>query len=151
MNNKMLRKAGLISLMVIANCTFTYAQGRSILSLNDPWKAGQLLPAEQLVSMIKKGEKIQIYNIGPVANIKGAVSFGAASEAKNLEKFKLSLKNKPRNQRIVFYCGCCPMNKCPNIRPAFKMLQQMNFTNMQVLELPTNIRVDWINKGYPID
>ncbi len=147
--NTMFRKVGLISLMVIVHCTFTYAQDRRTLSLNDPWKAGQLLPAEQLASMIKKGEKIKIYNIGPVGNIKGAVNFGAASEAKNLEKFKLSLKDKPRNQRMVFYCGCCPMNNCPNIRPAFRMLQQMKFTNIQILELPTNIRVDWINKGYP--
>jgi thiosulfate/3-mercaptopyruvate sulfurtransferase len=48
---------------------------------------------------------------------------------------------------IVFYCGCCPFNHCPNVRPAFKVLKQMGFTNFKLLNLPENLKVNWINIG----
>jgi hypothetical protein len=35
------------------------------------------------------------------------------------------------------------------VRPALALLQQMKFTNYHLLNLPHNIKVDWIEKGYP--
>jgi hypothetical protein len=34
---------------------------------------------------------------------------------------------------VVIYCGCCPLDKCPNVRPAFTLLKTMGFTNLHVL------------------
>ena len=76
---------------------------------------------------------------------------GAASEKENLERFKKALKALPKTSLVVVYCGCCPMERCPNVRPAFQALQSAGFTNARLLNLPTNIKVDWINKGYPME
>ena len=62
---------------------------------------------------------------------------------------KEKLKALPKNTQVVVYCGCCPYDKCPNIRPAFQALISSGFINGKVLNLPTNIKTDWINKGFP--
>lgn len=117
---------------------------------NNPWKEDQLIMPETLAGMISKKDKVKIYNIGSVQDIKGATNMGAASESENLKRFKKVLKTLPKDEAIVIYCGCCPMHKCPNIRPAFKMAQEAKFTNVRLLNVPTNIKTDWIDKGYPV-
>jgi len=51
----------------------------------------------------------------------------------------------------VIYCGCCPLERCPNIRPAFVALRQMGFTNVRVLLLPNSFEADWAGKGLPYE
>ncbi len=43
----------------------------------------------------------------------------------------------------------CTIANCPNIRPAFSLLNEMKFTNHKLLDIPKNIKVDWIDKGFP--
>jgi hypothetical protein len=62
---------------------------------------------------------------------------------------KRASANVPKNADIVIYCGCCPMDKCPNVRPAYRALKELGFTNVRVLSLPTNIHTDWDSKDYP--
>jgi thiosulfate/3-mercaptopyruvate sulfurtransferase len=38
----------------------------------------------------------------------------------------------------------------PYIRPAMALLKNMQFSNYKLLNLPQNVKVDWIDKGYPI-
>ncbi|RYE24292.1 MAG: rhodanese-like domain-containing protein [Sphingobacteriaceae bacterium] len=91
-----------------------------------------------------------ILNIGVVTDIKGARHIGAVSEAQNMKKLNTAVHLLPKTTPVVIYCGCCPFNKCPNIRPAFTALQKEGFTNIKVLDLPTNLKVDWSSKGYPL-
>jgi thiosulfate/3-mercaptopyruvate sulfurtransferase len=35
----------------------------------------------------------------------------------------------------------------PNIRPAFKLLTEMEFTHFKLLNLPHNLKTDWIDRG----
>ena len=51
---------------------------------------------------------------------------------------------------VVVYCGCCPFEHCPNIRPAMAVLKEMNFTDYYLLNLLRNIKINWIDKGYPV-
>lgn len=119
---------------------------------SDPWKRSQLMQASDLASLLKnpKAKKPLIYNIGVMQDIKGARNFGAASEKENLNRFKKTLKGLPKATFLVVYCGCCPFDKCPNIRPAVRAINEMGFTNAKLLNLPTNIKVDWKDKGYPL-
>ena len=119
---------------------------------SDPWKRSQLMQASDLALLIKnpKAKKPLIFNIGVVQDIKGARNLGAASEKENLERFKKTLKGLPKTTFLVVYCGCCPFDKCPNIRPAIRTLNEMGFTNAKLLNLPTNIKTDWKDKGYPL-
>lgn len=122
------------------------------LDKRDTWTQKDLIEPSALAAIIAnpKAKQAMVYNIGVVENIKGAKSFGAASEKENLEKFKKTLDGLPKTSFVVVYCGCCPFNKCPNIRPAFNLMKSMGFLNGKLLNMPTNLKQNWIDKGYPL-
>jgi rhodanese-related sulfurtransferase len=91
-----------------------------------------------------------IYNIGFVGNIEGAKKLNPASKEAGLKQLQLELKDKPKNTPIIIYCGCCPFEHCPNVKPAFALLQKLGYKNAKILNLPTSIKADWIDKGYPM-
>ena len=121
--------------------------------VKDPWTRADLMAPASLAAMIKnpKASKPVIFNIGVVENIKGARNMGGASEKENLDRFKKALSTIPKTSTVVVYCGCCPFDRCPNIRPALTTLKAAGFKNGKLLNLPTNIKVDWINKGYLVE
>jgi len=120
--------------------------------VSNPWTNSQLLEPSELAADIKAGETKTpiIFNIGAVEDIKGAIHIGAVSNAENLEKLKEAVAALSKNTAIVIYCGCCPFVKCPNIRPAFTELQKLGFTNVKLLNISTNLKTNWIAKGYPL-
>jgi thiosulfate/3-mercaptopyruvate sulfurtransferase len=118
----------------------------------EPWTEQQLLAPASLASVIRNAsaKKPVIICVGPGALIKGSIDIGPAKEKENLEKLKDQLSRLPKNADIVVYCGCCPFEHCPNIRPAFILLNQMKFTNARLLNLEHNIKTDWVAMGYPV-
>lgn len=124
----------------------------SALGVNDPWTDNQLLEPSVLArDLNNKGTQIpMIFNIGAVEDIKNAKHIGVLSINKNLEKLRGVVAILPKGTAIVIYCGCCPFNKCPNIRPAFVELKKLGFTNFKLLNLPFNLQTNWIAKGYPL-
>jgi rhodanese-related sulfurtransferase len=84
-------------------------------------------------------------------HIPDAIYAGPASQPEGIAALKKAVSGQPKNRAIVLYCGCCPWDKCPNIRPALAALREMGFQNVKVLELPQNLKTDWIDKGYPIE
>lgn len=122
------------------------------LGVSNPWTEKQVIEPQILASLITDANtnKPVILNIGVVTDIKGARHIGAISEAQNMKKLNSAVYLLPKNTPVVIYCGCCPFNKCPNIRPAFTALQKEGFTDVKVLDLPTNLKVDWSSKGYPL-
>lgn len=117
----------------------------------EPWKENQLMAPAELAQLINdpSAEKPVIFSIGPGAYIKGSIDIGPAREKTNLEKLRQQLSKLPKNRQIVIYCGCCPFVHCPNIRPAFALLNEMHFTKHRLLNLASNLKVDWLDKGYP--
>jgi hypothetical protein len=83
--------------------------------------------------------------------VKGSIDIGPDKVAENLNKLKQKLGKLPKNAQIVVYCGCCPFSRCPNIRPGMALINEMQFTNYKLLNLPQNVKVDWIDKGYPMN
>ncbi|HKW61321.1 MAG TPA: rhodanese-like domain-containing protein [Candidatus Acidoferrum sp.] len=75
---------------------------------------------------------------------------GTASTEQGLAELKTWAASLPRSTELVIYCGCCPMDKCPNIRPAYTALNAMGFKKVRVLMLPTSFAADWADKGYPM-
>ena len=118
-----------------------------------PWRADQLMEPADLAKAINDPAAVKplIYSIGPGGNIKGDIEMGPAQEKENLAKFENTLKGLSKDTSIVIYCGCCPFEHCPNVRPAFKLLTDMHFTNFKLLNLSHNIKTDWISKGYPMN
>ena len=75
---------------------------------------------------------------------------GTASTEQGLAELKAWATSLPRSTELVIYCGCCPMDKCPNIRPAYTALSATGFKKVRVLILPTSFAADWADKGYPM-
>lgn len=115
-----------------------------------PWKPTELMEPGELNYVIKANKAPVIFNIGSVEDIKGAIHIGPVSEAANLEKFKTALVAHAKSTEIVIYCGCCPFGKCPNIRPPYKLLKDLGYTNVKVLNLYVNLRNNWTSAGYPL-
>jgi thiosulfate/3-mercaptopyruvate sulfurtransferase len=117
------------------------------------WKPDQLLSQAHLAALIKdpSAEKPLIINIGPAGSIKGSVEIESVNKKENLEKLKELLSKENRSREVVVYCGCCPYKNCPNIRPAFSLLNSLEFINYKLLDLPHNLKVDWIDHGYPME
>ncbi len=119
----------------------------------EPWSEKDLMQPAALASMINntKSAKPVILNIGPLADIKGAVNIGSTNDKANLEKMKKALAAVPKDKMVVIYCGCCPFRNCPNIRPAFALLKEQGYKSPRLLNLPQNLKVDWTDYGYPLN
>jgi thiosulfate/3-mercaptopyruvate sulfurtransferase len=123
----------------------------------DPWPSSQTLPASGLASELadKNGTPPTVVYVGfrtlfAGGHIAGASFNGTASTDEGLTSLKEWVEHLPRSTNLVIYCGCCPFDKCPNIRPAYTALSNMGFKKVRVLVLPTNFATDWVDKGYPI-
>lgn len=85
------------------------------------------------------------------AHVPGSVYIGPDSKPEGIEKLKETVAKEPRDREIIIYCGCCPWDKCPNMRPAFAALREMGFTHISAVQIPENLAKDWIDKGYPTE
>ena len=114
------------------------------------WTSDDLLEPSDLSSTIKSNKNVPvIFSIGPGAIIPHSRDIGMLKETENMQKFKDQLSTLAKDSSIVIYCGCCPFEHCPNVRPAIQLMKDLNFTNYKLLNLPHNIKIDWINKGFP--
>ncbi|MGV8879131.1 MAG: rhodanese-like domain-containing protein [Sphingobacteriaceae bacterium] len=130
-----------------------YANAQSFPGKAAIWNKDQVIEPAALMAIMNKPDaaaKPIIYNIGFVNDIPGAKNIGAANDQKKLEKFKTMMKSVPKKTLVVIYCGCCPFEKCPNVKPAYTVLKDLGFTNFRILNLPTSLKADWIDKGYPL-
>lgn len=124
----------------------------------EPWSSAQVLQAQDLVRELaaeKSGSAPTIVYVGFRTLFEGghipAASFhGTASKEEGLAELKKWAASLPRDTNLVIYCGCCPFDRCPNIRPAYAALRDLGFTHLRVLVLPTSFAADWVEKGYPI-
>ncbi len=121
---------------------------------SDPWSKAELLEPAALAQQLRSGKPPVIVFVGfpflyRSRHIPSAIEAGPASKPEDIALLKKKVAGLPKNADIVIYCGCCPMVKCPNVRPAYRALKQMGFTHIRVLDLPANLHTDWYVKGYP--
>ena len=140
-----------ISLFTIAFIATAF-QGVTAQNVSNPWTQQQLLEPAALAKTITSSKSPQplIYCIGPQAVIKNSIEIGSTQNKDNLRNFKQQISRLPKDANIVIYCGCCPFDVCPNIRPAVNLLNEMKFKNFKLLNLAHNIKADWIDHGYPV-
>jgi thiosulfate/3-mercaptopyruvate sulfurtransferase len=127
------------------------AQQASLIS------SSRLIKPEELVAVLRSstGERPLLIQVGShvlysQAHIPGSEYIGPASSANGLQQLRQRIESLPRKKFIVIYCGCCPWNHCPNVKPADDVLESMGFTNVKVLYIANNFGTDWVDKGYPV-
>jgi hypothetical protein len=118
----------------------------------EPWTPEQLLaPADLAARINQKDPSLPLLIcVGPSGVIKGSIETGPGRDKENIDKLRKLLSKEDRNREVVIYCGCCPFEHCPNVRPAFSVLKEMHFTHPKLLNLSHNIKIDWIDHGYPV-
>ncbi|MCO6460568.1 MAG: hypothetical protein J5I59_04135 [Saprospiraceae bacterium] len=131
--------------------TFLFVTNSVTAQKAEPWTPKQLMSTEDLAKKIenKQTDNLVIISIGPDEVIPGTIFIGPANNKDNLKKLKSKLKGISKDKEVVIYCGCCPFDRCPNVRPAFTALKEMGFKNARLLDIPHNIKVDWLDKDYP--
>jgi thiosulfate/3-mercaptopyruvate sulfurtransferase len=139
----------------IRTCAFVLCLATLAFGAGDVDAAHQVT-AEQLAKQLQASKAPLVLNVGPhtlyqQAHIKGSEYIGAGSSEEGLAKLRERVKALPHSAAIVLYCGCCPWDHCPNVRPAFTELQKMGFSNVKVLYIANNIGADWVDKGYPTE
>jgi thiosulfate/3-mercaptopyruvate sulfurtransferase len=125
-------------------------------AINPPWTPAQVIHAEDLARMIKEKPAPPVYQVGFAVmyqskHIPGSVYAGPGRTDEGLAELKKAVAGVPKDRLIVLYCGCCPWDHCPNMKPAYKLLHSLGYNQIKVVEIPTNFATDWINKGYPVE
>lgn len=117
----------------------------------------QLIQPEDLAKTLQSsgGQKPIVLYVGPHilyvhAHVPGAEYIGQTGKPEGLDKLRERAKSLPHDAFVVIYCGCCPWDRCPNIRPAYQELAKMGFKNLRVLYLSSSFGIDWTEKGYPV-
>jgi thiosulfate/3-mercaptopyruvate sulfurtransferase len=157
-----IRKIGTIVALagLVALCTRMPAQGpfgtpNESSAFSIPEK--QLIQPAELKRILadKSVDKPLVLQVGSrvlfdQAHIVGSEYAGPGSQQAGLDQLKQRVSSVPKDKTIVLYCGCCPWNRCPNVAPAFKLLQGLGFTRLKVLYMANNFGGDWVEKGYPV-
>ena len=123
----------------------------------DPWPSSQTLEPAQLAKMLTD-KYLSVPTVVFVGfrslyvggHVPDAAFHGTASTEQGLAELRAWAARVPRSTDLVIYCGCCPFDKCPNIRPAYTAMSSMGFKKLRVLAIPTSFAVDWAGKGYPM-
>jgi thiosulfate/3-mercaptopyruvate sulfurtransferase len=125
-------------------------------AVNPPWDAPQVLQTDDLAKMIaSKSGKPRVFQVGFAVlykskHIPGSTYAGPGSKDEGLQLLQEAVASVAKDQLIVLYCGCCPWDHCPNMKPAFRLLQSLGYKNIKVVEIPQNFAKDWVEKGYPV-
>jgi thiosulfate/3-mercaptopyruvate sulfurtransferase len=111
-------------------------------------------PAE-LATRLGAGEKPLLVHVGfkklyQQAHIPGSEFFGPGSDPQVLAKLRERLAELPRTSEVIIYCGCCPLEHCPNVEPAYAAVRELGFSNATVLYIPKDLGADWVAHGYPV-
>jgi len=124
-----------------------------------PWTQAQTVDAAAFareIAAARGPDRPLVAYTGPpflygVGRIPGAVMLGVAASPAGVRALQAWAEPLPRTSNIVVYCGCCPLDDCPNLIPAFSRLRDMGFTRVRVLILPRSFGADWASPGYPVE
>jgi len=119
-----------------------------------PWPPSDLLQPAKLVDEMQSAHPPTIISVAfPVLyrnrRILHALTAGPGSKPEGIALLKETVAKLPKDADLVIYCGCCPMVRCPNIRPAYTTLKELGFQHIRVLNVATNMHDDWYAKNYP--
>ena len=138
------------------------AQRPTTAAADAPWTPDELIRPVDLARHLARVRQpsahldfgVEIIQVGyqklyDVKHIPGSVYAGPA--AHDLEPLKKAVAGIPRDHQILLYCGCCPWDHCPNLKPAFSLLKSLGYTKIVVLEIPKSFGTDWVAAGYPVE
>lgn len=111
-------------------------------------------PKDLAAQLAGSDSKAIIFHVGPSVlyrsrHIPGAIDIGMTSKPEPLEALRTAAGKLSRDRDVFLYCGCCPWDRCPNIKPAIELLRGMGFQKVKAVYLAQNFKSDWVDHGYP--
>ena len=76
---------------------------------------------------------------------------GPGTNQEGRDLLRNALAGVPKEREIVIYCGCCPWDHCPNMKPALDVLHALGYQHVKALMIETNLSKNWIQLGYPTE
>jgi thiosulfate/3-mercaptopyruvate sulfurtransferase len=123
----------------------------------DPWTLQQTVRPADFVKELQQEKDpyptviyVGVKTLYEGGHIPGAAFYGPGSTEQGLAELRKFASALPKHSDVVLYCGCCPLEKCPNLRPAFTALKDIGFARLRVLILPTSFNADWVERGFPV-
>jgi len=147
----------ILALLVLSLVAITLFPSAVAQNPVNPWSLSQTVQPGDLLKELSEPKTaptvlfVGFQRLYAAGHIKGAQYHGTGGSIEGIAQIKSWAEPLPRSSNLVIYCGCCPMDRCPNIRPAFAALRDLGFTKLRVLVLPTSFEVDWAEKGFPYD
>jgi thiosulfate/3-mercaptopyruvate sulfurtransferase len=140
---------------LVAGLTSCGGDPAGSVSSTEPWGTNTVKPADLVTELASADKPVVVCTAPPfmyrVSHIPGAVLQGPASSPDVLGELTAWAQPLPRSTNLVIYCGCCPLEHCPNLRPAYTALKGLGFTRLRVLILANNFGTDWVDRGYPVE
>jgi len=120
----------------------------------DPWTADEIIQPADLAKRMEAETAPPIFCVAfPVLyrqrHLRGSIFAGPGNKPEGIKELETAVAKLAKDAEVVLYCGCCPMNVCPNIRPSYETLKRLGFNKVRVLSIPNNLHNDWTTKGYP--
>ncbi len=155
-----LRTASLILAALTASIAPQAARPDGPASSSKPvgsWQDAERIAPDELAKILRSpgAEKPVLFQVGfrvlyAQAHIPGSTYSGPGKSEAGLDALRKAVSALPKEKLIVLYCGCCPWERCPNLRPSWTLLREEGFTRVKVLYIPDNFGKDWADKGYPV-
>ena len=106
-NEKLTRLAGVLAAMVVVAAAAEMA----------------LVQPAEFAGRILKGSKPAVFMVGPNVlyrshRIPGSVFAGPGVQPTGLAVLRAAADKVARDREVFLYCGCCPWDRCPNVKPA---------------------------------
>jgi thiosulfate/3-mercaptopyruvate sulfurtransferase len=125
-------------------------------AIDPPWTSAQVVTPDAAAHQMKQANPPKLFQVGFAVmykskHIPGSVYAGPGSKEAGLDDLKKAVAGVAKDRQILLYCGCCPWDHCPNMKPAYSLLKSLGYTNIKVMEIPTNFAKDWVEKGYPVE
>ena len=100
--------------------------------------------------------RLDVLHVGPAylfgkARIPHSRHAGEAWTPEGYSAILAELRKLGADREVVLYCGCCPTRNCPNIAPAERAAREIALRRAYVLDLPTTLKADWTDHGYPVE
>jgi rhodanese-related sulfurtransferase len=155
---KISRIAPLLCILICTRPTVFFVSAQRPEGLAKNWAPGspELIQPEELIRAMKGSQKPTVLYVGPKAfyqqaHVPGAEYMGATAKPEGLAQLRSRAASLKHDAPVVIYCGCCPWDHCPNIRPAYDELHKIGFTNLKVLYLAGTFGTSWADKGLPVE
>jgi hypothetical protein len=138
---------------ILTRLAVVLAAGVAVAAAVDP---ALVQPPDLAAQLAGTGVRPAVFMVGPNVlyrsrHIPGSVFAGPGRSEDGLAMLKAEAGKLPREREVVVYCGCCPWDRCPNVKPAVDLLKQMGFGKVKALYLGTGFKADWLDKGYASD